>query len=145
MGVQPTLTECLPIIKLIKKFGLFPYAIVHLPETLELTTSTSRKKHLSLKIDTSWKTFCLCIFVQSYFGARLVFGFGQILWVTFFDEEYRFYSGISAFCTNLIGTCAFGITFVSNRNKNQLIRLLNEWEHMSIEMDSFIARKNFTE
>jgi len=142
MVVQPTLVECFPIIKLIKFLGIFPYSIVRIPEPLELTTSTSRKKYPSLKIDTSWKSFFLCIFVQSYFGARLVFGYSQILWAAFFDEDFRFYSGITAFCANLIGTCAFGITIVSYLNKYQLISLLDQWEQTKMEMDSFIARKN---
>jgi len=140
MGMKTTVEKCLPIIQLIKYMGVFPYSIVHPLERLDCTISPSRKQNPSFQIDNSWKSTLKCIIVQTYFGTRLAFGYTQIFRAAVFGVDFKFTTGISAICSNLVATCAFGITLVSIRNKIQLTALLNQWKETEMEIDSFPKR-----
>jgi len=142
--IMTTIEQCLPIIKLVKYTALFPYSFVHIPEPVELTTSTARMKHIHFETNLSWRSFLFRITVQAYLAVQLAFGYTQIFQAIFFNTDYTFSTAVSPLCGNLLATCAFGITVVSNQKKLQITRLLNQWHMTELEIDSKQATSAYT-
>jgi len=140
MEVQTVVENSLPIARLLKYIGIFPCAIVLSPKPFELTTSVSPEKYPSFQVDRSWASFLLRTTVQTYFGMRLAFSYIQLLRTLVFSLHYNFHTVASAVAGNLISTCAFGITLVTNQKQSQLALLLNQWQQTEMEIGSLILK-----
>lgn len=139
--MKTTVEGILPVLKLLKYAGVFPYKIIYQDSGSVLHVDTPRVFQ-NLGLETSWMYGLYLSTVGIYVTLRVLIGSTQLFHYLLFVSEHKFPYGFNSVCTSLLFLFAIVVRIRSNGQSRQVIDLLNSWHQVESEVERLMSLKS---